>query len=446
MIRLYNSASNQIEEFKPIEEGKVSMYVCGPTVYNHAHIGNARPIIVFDTLRRLFEAQGLEVKYVSNFTDVDDKIINAALAEGVDETVIAERYIEAYNQVRDKLHTEKLSATPRVTETMDEIIQFIQLLVDRGFAYQAANGDVYFSVGAVKEYGSLSKQKLDDLVVGARIEENQDKKNPLDFALWKRTSKGIQWDSPWGKGRPGWHTECVVMIGKEFDSQPIDIHGGGKDLKFPHHENEEAQNLAAYERPLAKTWMHNEMLSFDGAKMSKSLGNVLWAKDVIENLGANVVRWFMLSISYRSILNFTDETLAAAQKELTKVETPLKQAHVKAAMQKKELNGSLDQKLWDRFIEAMDDDLNTPNAYMVIFDAVKLLNQQLRVREINFEEVGTLVYTLEKMLEILGIIFDPVHVSDQDIENYNKWNAAKAEKDFETADVYRKLLMERGLI
>lgn len=446
MIKLYNSASNQIEEFKPLEEGKVSMYVCGPTVYNHAHIGNARPIIVFDTLRRLFEAQGYQVKYVSNFTDVDDKIINAAINEGVDETVIANRYIDAYNEVRDKLHTVKLSATPRVTETMDEIIAFIQLLVDKGYAYQAKNGDVYFSVGSVKEYGDLSKQKLDDLMVGARIEENQDKKNPLDFALWKKTIKGIQWDSPWGKGRPGWHTECVVMIDKEFNSQTIDIHGGGKDLKFPHHENEEAQNIAASGKPLAKTWMHNEMLSFDGAKMSKSLGNVQWAKDVIERLGANVVRWFMLSISYRSILNFNEETLAAAQKELTKIETPLKQAHVKAAMQNQELGNEINSDLWNRFIDAMNDDLNTPNAYTVIFDGVKMLNQQLRVREINFREVGTLVNTLEKMLGILGIFFDSIEVNEQDRENYEKWNEAKAVKDFETADIYRQALMERGLI
>ena len=269
-IRLYNTLSGKIEEFKPIKPNEVSMYVCGPTVYNHAHIGNARPIIVFDTLRRLFEAQGYMVKYVSNYTDVDDKIIKKAHEENVTEGVVSARYIEAYQKVRDSLNTEPLFATPRVTETMDEIIHFIDKLVQTGHAYQVG-GDVYFRVGSVSSYGSFSKQNLEDLQVGARIEENTKKENPLDFALWKETDMGIKWQSPWGEGRPGWHTECVVMIHKEFGDQ-IDIHGGGMDLRFPHHENEVAQSQALFHNSIAHYWLHNAMININGEKMSKSLG------------------------------------------------------------------------------------------------------------------------------------------------------------------------------
>ena len=269
-MKLYNSYTLKTEEFVPIREGEVSMYVCGPTVYNHAHIGNARPIVVFDTLRRTFEALGYKVRYVSNFTDVDDKIINQALAEGVSEREIADRYIKAYNDVRGSLNIIPLDATPRVTETMDEIIEFIDRLVKSGNAYEV-DGDVYFSVESDPKYGELSHQKLEDLNAGARIEANDQKRNPMDFALWKKTDKGIKWDSPWGEGRPGWHTECVVMIGKEFNSGLIDIHGGGKDLKFPHHENEMAQSECCNHHHLANYWIHNGMLETKGGKMSKSL-------------------------------------------------------------------------------------------------------------------------------------------------------------------------------
>lgn len=236
MIQLYNSKSKQVEEFKPIQEKEVSMYVCGPTVYNHAHIGNARPIIVFDTLRRLFEANGYTVRYVSNYTDVDDKIINKAKEEGVSEKEIAERYIAAYQKIRDELNTKPLYATPRVTECMEDIIAFIDLLVQKGNAYEV-DGDVYFRVASVPTYGEISKQRIDDLIVGARIEENSKKENPLDFALWKKMDEGLHWQSPWSVGRPGWHTECVVMINKIFGNH-IDIHGGGADLRFPHHEKD----------------------------------------------------------------------------------------------------------------------------------------------------------------------------------------------------------------
>ncbi len=444
-MRLYNSYTLKVEEFKPIEEGKVSMYVCGPTVYNHAHIGNARPIVVFDTLRRTFEALGYKVKFVSNFTDVDDKIINKAIEEGVSENEIAERYIKAYNDVRNSLNIIPLDVTPRVTETMDEIIDFIDQLVKKGNAY-VVDGDVYFSVESDPTYGELSHQKLEDLNAGARVETNDLKKNPQDFALWKKTEKGIKWDSPWGLGRPGWHTECVVMIGKEFNSGLIDIHGGGKDLKFPHHENEMAQSQCCNGHRLANYWIHNGMLETKGGKMSKSLGNTQWAKDVIAKHGANLVRWFLLSAKYRDSLIYDDETFAAAKTELNRIETALKQAEVKSQIAAYLPHERYDEELYRQFLEQMADDLNTPNAYMVIFETVKKLNQSLRVRDIDFDQVYLEYNAVRKMLEILGVFIEKTVLDDEDKKIYALWNEAKANKDFASADQYREKLMEKGIL
>ena len=444
-MKLYNSYTLKVEEFKPIKEGEVSMYVCGPTVYNHAHIGNARPIVVFDTLRRTFEALGYKVKFVSNFTDVDDKIINKAIEEGVNEKVIAERYIDAYNDVRKSLNVIPLDVTPRVTETMDDIIEFIDKMVKNGSAYEV-NGDVYFSVEADPKYGELSHQKLEDLNAGARVEENDQKKNPQDFALWKKTEKGIKWDSPWGEGRPGWHTECVVMIGKEFNHSLIDIHGGGKDLKFPHHENEMAQSECVNAHHLANYWIHNGMLETKGGKMSKSLGNTQWAKDVIAEHGANLVRWFLLSGKYRDSLIYDDQTFEAAKTELNKIITVLKQVDVKTSLNNITLTNDINEEKYQEFINQMADDLNTPNAYMVIFDTVKLLNQSLRVREINYVDVARNYNAIKKMLEVLGIFIDKVVLTGEDKDIYSKWNEAKSNKDFETADKYRNVLMEKGIL
>ena len=444
-MKLYNSYTLKTEEFKPIEEGKVSMYVCGPTVYNHAHIGNARPIVVFDTLRRTFEALGYKVKFVSNFTDVDDKINNKAIEEGVSENEIAERYIKAYNDVRDSLNIVPIDVTPRVTETMDEIIAFIDELVRKGHAY-VVDGDVYFDVESDPKYGELSHQRLEDLNAGARVETNDLKKNPQDFALWKKTDKGIKWDSPWGEGRPGWHTECVVMIGKEFKSGMIDIHGGGKDLKFPHHENEVAQSECCNGHHLANYWIHNGMLETKGGKMSKSLGNTQWAKDVIVKHGPNLVRWFLLSARYRDSLIYDDETFNAAKTELNKIETALKQAEVKAQIAGKENTGAYDEEMYQQFIDQMADDLNTPNAYMVIFETLKKLNQALRVRDIDFDAVFKEYNAIGKMLEILGIFIEKKVLDEEDKRNYALWNEAKANKDFETADKYRAALIEKGIL
>ncbi|MBR0419749.1 MAG: cysteine--tRNA ligase [Erysipelotrichaceae bacterium] len=444
-MKLYNSYTLKTEEFVPIRENEVSMYVCGPTVYNHAHIGNARPIVVFDTLRRTFEALGYKVKFVSNFTDVDDKIINKAIEEGVSEKEIAERYIKAYNDVRNSLNIIPLDVTPRVTETMDEIIEFIDKLVKGGNAY-VVDGDVYFSVESDPSYGELSHQKLEDLNAGARVETNDLKHNPQDFALWKKTDKGIKWDSPWGEGRPGWHTECVVMIGKEFDSGLIDIHGGGKDLKFPHHENEMAQSECANHHHLANYWVHNGMLETKGGKMSKSLGNTQWAKDVIAKYGSNLVRWFLLSGKYRDSLIYDGETFNAATTELNKITTALKQVEVKSQIEGFTLSNDFNEDKYKEFLDQMADDLNTPNAYMVIFDTLKLLNQSLRTKDINWKDVSANYNAIEKMLEILGIFVDKVVLSEEDKEIYSKWNEAKKAKDFETADNYRTILTEKGIL
>lgn len=444
-MKLYNSYSLKEEEFKPIKEGEVSMYVCGPTVYNHAHIGNARPIVVFDTLRRVFEALNYKVKFVSNFTDVDDKIINKALEEGVSEKEIAERYIKAYNDVRNSLNIIPIDATPRVTETMDEIIDFIDKLVKKGNAYEV-DGDVFFSVESDKKYGELSHQKLEDLEAGARVNIDDTKINPLDFALWKKTDKGIKWNSPWGEGRPGWHTECVVMIGKEFNDGMIDIHGGGKDLKFPHHENEMAQSECVNHHHLANYWIHNGMLETKGGKMSKSLGNTSWAKDVIKEYGSNLVRWFLLSAKYRDSLIYDDETFNAAKVELNKIETALKQAEVKVQTNGKCFSNEYNQEKYQEFLSQMEDDLNTPNAYMVIFDTVKLLNQALRMKDINFDEVSKHYNAIKKMLNILGIDIEEVKMSEDDLNIYRKWNDAKAIKDYENADKYRSQLIEKGIL
>ena len=444
-MKLYNTYTLKEEEFRPIKDGEVSMYVCGPTVYNHAHIGNARPIVIFDTLKRTLEALGYKVKYVSNFTDVDDKIINKAIEEGTNEKEVAERYIKAYNDLRDSLNIIPIDVTPRVTETMNDIIEFIDKMVKNGSAYEV-NGDVYFSVDSDSKYGELSHQKLDDLMAGARVEENDQKRNPLDFALWKKTDKGIKWDSPWGQGRPGWHTECVVMIGKEFNHNMIDIHGGGRDLRFPHHENEVAQSEMVNGHHLANFWVHNGMLETKGGKMSKSLGNTEWAKDVVSKYGANLVRWFLLSAKYRDSLIYDDETFKAAETELNKIITALKQVDVKATLNNVKETSDIDIDKYGEFLNQMADDLNTPNAYMVIFDTVKLLNQSLRQKDINWSIVYKYYNTINKMLEILGIFIKKVTLTDADKDIYNKMNEAKANKDYEKADAYRKQLMDKGIL
>lgn len=447
-MRLFNTLTNKKEEFKPIEEGKVSIYICGPTVYNHAHIGNTRPMIVFDVLRRTFEYLGNDVTFVSNYTDVDDKIIKAAKAEGITEKELTDKYIKAYEDVRAGLNIEDPTYKPRVTETMPEIIDFIQALIDKGYAYEV-DGDVYFRVTKVKEYGMLSGIKVEDLIVGASdrtlSEDDKKKESTTDFALWKKTNEGIQFDTPWSKGRPGWHTECVVMINKLFKDGKIDIHGGGQDLKFPHHENEIAQSMAYNGHPIANYWMHNQMINIDGEKMSKSLGNVLWAKDLIVEFGCNVFKWLMLSTHYRNPLNMTDDVIAGVRKEVSKVENATKNAslylqvnHVPAHDYKKETV--------DAMVNALEDDLNTSLALTQVLDQVKVLNQVMRVREKDNDVIATEYATLVKMGDVLGFLFEGTKLSEEDIALYEQWNAYKKEKNFDEADRVRKELTERGIL
>lgn len=447
-MRLFNTLTNKKEEFKPIEEGKVSIYICGPTVYNHAHIGNTRPMIVFDVLRRTFEYLGNDVTFVSNYTDVDDKIIKAAKAEGITEKELTDKYIKAYEDVRAGLNIENPTYKPRVTETMPEIIDFIQALIDKGYAYEV-DGDVYFRVTKVKEYGMLSGIKVEDLIAGASDRtlsvDDKKKESTTDFALWKKTDEGIQFDTPWSKGRPGWHTECVVMINKLFKDGKIDIHGGGQDLKFPHHENEIAQSMAYNGHPIANYWMHNQMINIDGEKMSKSLGNVLWAKDLIVEFGCNVFKWLMLSTHYRNPLNLTDDVIAGVRKEVSKVENATKNAslylqvnHVPAHDYKKETV--------DAMVNALEDDLNTSLALTQILDQVKVLNQVMRVREKDNDVIATEYATLVKMGDVLGFLFEGTKLSEEDIALYEEWNAYKKEKNFDEADRVRKELTERGIL
>ncbi|MBQ0065899.1 MAG: cysteine--tRNA ligase [Firmicutes bacterium] len=444
-MKLYNSHSQKVEELQPIEPGKVSMYVCGPTVYNYPHIGNARPIVVFDTLKKALELQGLEVTFVSNYTDVDDKIINTAIEQNVSEKEITDKYIKAYEDVRRGLNADLPNVAPRVTETMQQIIDFIQELIDKGAAYQV-DGDVYFRIASDPHYGELSHQNMEDLMVGARIDENSKKENPLDFTLWKATDKGIQWDTPWSKGRPGWHTECVVMIQDVFKKPLIDIHGGGLDLKFPHHENEIAQCQACNSTRLANMWVHNGMINIDGIKMSKSLGNVRWAKDLIAQFGGNTMRWAMISTQYRSTLNLTDETIEAAQKELNRIQMAFKQASVQLQLNNVEATEEKDETLLNQFIDALNNDLNTPNAIVAIFDTVKALNQTIRQREVDLNRLNVLVSTLKAMTYVLGVQFDEIQMSEEDKEMYRNWKAAVKAKDFASADTYRATLIEKGIL
>ncbi|WP_455683209.1 cysteine--tRNA ligase [Thomasclavelia sp.] len=445
-MRLFNTLTNKKEEFKPIREGEVSIYVCGPTVYNYVHIGNTRPMIVFDVLRRTFEYIGYKVVFVSNFTDVDDKIIKAAKQEGVSERELTDKYIKAYEDVRRDLNLLFPTYAPRVTNTMDAMINFIDSLVKTGYAYEV-DGDVYFKVSKIEEYGQLSGIKIEDLVAGAseRVDENDKKEESTDFALWKKTDEGIQFDSPWSKGRPGWHTECVVMINDIFEEGKIDIHGGGQDLKFPHHENEIAQSMACHHHPIAHTWMHNQMINIDNQKMSKSLGNVVWAKDMIHELGCNVYKWFMLSSHYRNPLNLTDEVLNNVKKEVAKVDNVIKAGSL--YLQVNDISGDdYCKQTVDVMVEALQDDLNTSLALTQILNQVKSLNQLMRAKEKNNEIILKNYNTLIKMVDVIGFVYNPRQLTVEELDLYQNWLAAKGLKDFETADKLRVELIEKEII
>ena len=447
-MKVFNSLTNKKEEFHPIKENEVSIYVCGPTVYNYVHIGNTRPMIVFDILRRTFEYLGYKVTFVSNYTDVDDKIIKAAKQEGITEKELTDKYIKAYEEVRSRLNLLSPTYTPRVTENINQIIEFIKTLVDTGFAYEA-DGDVYFRVPKIKEYGMLSKIKVEDLIAGAsertdNVDDNK-KESSTDFALWKKTDEGIQFESPWSLGRPGWHTECVVMINNLFENGKIDIHGGGQDLKFPHHENEIAQSMAYHNHPISDIWMHNQMININNEKMSKSLGNVLWAKDLLDELGCNNYKWLMLSTHYRNPLNFTDEVLTNVKKEVKKVEDILKSTSLYLQVNHVSTN-DINNEMIEKMVNALSDDLNTSLALTTILEQVKVLNQISRSKDKTPESVSKEFNTLVKMLDIMGFTHELKQLSEEDINLYNQWNEYKSIKDFEKADELRNVLIEKGII
>lgn len=445
-IKLYNSLSNKIEVFHPLHEGEVTCYVCGPTVYNYVHVGNMRPVVVFDVLRRLFLYLGYKVTFISNFTDIDDKIIKQAQKENLTEAEIAEKYIKAFEEAREGVHALKPTYKPRVTKTMNQIIDFVKELIDKGYAYNI-DGDVYFRVSKIKDYGCLSNMKVEDLLVGARIEENSKKESPLDFALWKKTNEGIQFDSPWSKGRPGWHSECVVMINSLVPGGKIDIHGGGFDLKFPHHENEIAQEEAIKGHKIANYWMHNGFINVDNVKMSKSLGNVILANDYINLYGGNVVRFMLVNTHYRVPVNFSNDLVESAKKELDKISS----TYVKLAVNLQLNNISLEDYSKDdvdmnNFLQAMCDDLNTANAMSELYRIVKEGNIALRNKPLDLQKIRKAFFTIKDMLSILGFEFDIPHLTNEDIDLYKKYLKAKEEKNFAESDKIRPLLIERKIL
>lgn len=436
-MKIYNTVSGKVEELKTNKDGVINMYVCGPTVYSYAHVGNMCPVIIFDMMYRYLKYRGYDVKYASNFTDVDDKIIKAAKEQGVTEKELTDKFIKIYLDDVKALNCLDIDYRPRVTETMDEIISFIKELMDKGYAYQ--NGDdVYFRVGAIKEYGEISKQELGNLDYGNRIDVSDNKENPYDFVLWKKTKEGITWDSPFGKGRPGWHTECVVMINKIFGGN-IDIHGGGVDLKFPHHENEQAQNRAINGCALANYWMHNGHVMVNGVKMSKSLGNFILAHDLLEKYPANVIRLAVLKNNYRLPFDLTDTLFADAASINDKVMNVMKQANLEIQLKGLEVSKITND---DKINEIMDEDLNTSNLITYLLDLVKELNTKIR-QKVEFVDTYDKIQLINY---ILGLKYEVITLSDEDKETYNKWLEYRTNKDFENADKMRDILTSKGII
>lgn len=440
-LKIYNSLSNKVEEFIPINEGKVNMYVCGPTVYNHIHIGNARPVVFYDMLKNYLEFLGYEVTYASNVTDVDDKIINAAIKENKSEKEIATFYEEAYFKACELVGSKKPDEIPHATDYIEEMINFINELIEKGYAY-VVDGDVFFRVNKIADYGCLSNQVSEELDSGARISVSDKKENPSDFSLWKKTEVGIKWDSPFGAGRPGWHTECVVMNHKLFGGE-IDIHGGGMDLKFPHHENEIAQSEALYHNHLAKYWMHVGRLELDGDKMSKSKGNVIYVKDLDSTVKGMIMRMVLVFTPYRNNFNYTGEVNSQYEKAFVKWQRAYKQGLYELQLNNIE-SAELNKNDIDQFVEYMNQDLNVQNVMMLIEQIVKELNMAIRNKDL--EQVSVKFNTLDKILNVLGINLFVNKMNEEQIEVYRKWLDARAQKDFEKADIYRNMLVNWEII
>ena len=437
-MKLYNTMTNKIEEFKTIEENKVKMYVCGPTVYNFIHLGNARPIVVFDTLARYFKHKGMEVEFVQNFTDVDDKIINKSMEEGTSASEVSEKYIKYFFEDISKLNILESVKRPKVTENMAEIIEIIQKLIDNGFAYEK-DGDVYFEVKKYKDYGKLSNQKIEELELGARIDVSEIKKNPVDFALWKKKKDGEPfWESPWGQGRPGWHIECSAMA-KKYLGDTFDIHGGGQDLVFPHHENEIAQSKCAYHGNFANYWLHNGFIQINGDKMSKSLGNFFLLREILEKFSGNVVRLFILSTHYRKPINFSFENMEDTKKALQNIVKSMNKFENIVEKYKNEKienikNSEFSQKINEfdkKFEEAMDEDMNTPQALATIFDQIKETNKFISTNESEF---STIYYEIKKSYDSLKQKIENVFGIAIEVEN------AVKEEEGENMELTKKLI------
>ncbi len=453
-IVLYNTLTKEKEAFTPIEEGKVRMYACGPTVYNFIHVGNGRMTVVFDVIRRYLEYRGYQVTYVHNFTDVDDKMIRVANEQGITVLDVADKYINEYLTDQKSLGIKPAQVNPRVTEHIPEIIAFIEGLIAKDMAYEV-NGDVYYRVLKFKDYGKLSRQSVDDLQSGARVEIDEDKENPLDFALWKQAKPGeIAWDSPWGKGRPGWHIECSAMSMK-YLGETFDIHGGGRDLCFPHHENEIAQSEGLTGKTLANYWMHNGFVNIDNEKMSKSLGNFILVRDAVEAFGGPVIRFFYLSTHYRNPINYSPDILEAAKNGLERIRTSvfnlkhllkLYAVDEKGAV-KEELSQSLND-LRAQFIERMDDDFNTADAIAVLFELTRIVNTYIAGQVYSKAELAAYLQLFTELTDVLGIELEAEDaLLDEEIEELiAARNQARIDRDFARADEIRDSLKAKGII
>ncbi len=452
-MKLYNSLTRKKEEFIPVEKGRVRMYNCGPTVYNYIHVGNARPLVVFDTLRRFFIYKGYDVNFVVNFTDIDDKLINKANEEGTTVKNIAERYIEAFMEDAKGLNLyDYETINPKATDYINQMIEFIQGLIQKGAAYNV-DGNVYFRIERAKDYGKLSKKNLEDLISGARVDVSEEKESPMDFALWKKEKTGEpSWDSPWGKGRPGWHIECSVMA-KSILGETIDIHSGGEDLQFPHHENEIAQSETLNEKPFANYWLHNGMITVDNQKMSKSLGNFFTVKEVTKEYELEVLRFFLLSAHYRSPINFSRDVMEQTKNGLERLYNGKK--HLEYLLDKAvdgELNEEEEKMVEDldkyknQFVEAMEDDLNTADAIASLFELIKYTNS-------NFNESAKkdLIQYSSKLLtelsKVLGILTKKDEILEGEIlDLIEKRSEARKNKDYKLSDEIRDVLKEKGIV
>lgn len=436
-MRIYNSLTDKLEEFKPLKEGQVSMYVCGPTVYNYVHIGNMRPVITFDMIRNYLEYLGYKVTYASNFTDINPKIIAAAKTLEITEREVANKFIQAYLDDLAAYECGRIDYHPTVLENLNNIYDFITKLLEKGYAYEV-DGDVYFRVSKIKDYGCLSNNSLEELESGARVEVDEKKEDPLDFALWRKSLDGEHFDSPWGPGIPGWHTECVVMINSLFGSK-IDIHGGGVDLKFPHHENEIAQSMALNDNHLANYWIHNGHINVEGVKMSKSLGNFILAKDFIKNHKPNVIKLAMFKTHYRLPFNIKEELLNECNLINDKIYNSLKQANLLIQIKNLDINKITKD---DNINKIMDEDFNTPNLITYLLELVKELNSSIR----SNKDITTTYDKILLITKILGLHYEFTTLTASDKTLYQNWLDAKKNKDFNTADTIREDLINRNII